>query len=111
MSDCFFVLRSSPFAIHSLVEFVFMKWTQRIVNALRSGGTERPRPGLTPSRLLAILKEADDGSLSAPIQLFEEMEEKDPHLYAVANTRRLALTGLEWQGGRRGARGGRGGRG
>ena len=31
------------------------------------------------------------------MQLFEEMEEKDAHLYAVANTRRLALTGLEWQ--------------
>jgi phage gp29-like protein len=31
------------------------------------------------------------------MQLFEEMEEKDAHLYAVANTRRLALTGLDWQ--------------
>ena len=90
-----------------------MKWTQRIVNALRSEGGGRPKPGrvvlprredsvrdypgvgLTPSRLMAILKEADDGSLAAPMQLFEEMEEKDPHLYSVANTRRLALTGLE----------------
>jgi phage gp29-like protein len=92
-----------------------MKWTERIVNALRSGSQDRPKPGqviyprredtvrdypsagLTPSRLLAILKEADDGSLSAPMQLFEEMEEKDAHLYAVAHTRRLALTGLEWR--------------
>jgi phage gp29-like protein len=92
-----------------------MKWTERIVNALRAGSQDRPKPGqviyprredtvrdypsagLTPSRLLAILKEADDGSLSAPMQLFEEMEEKDAHLYAVAHTRRLALTGLEWQ--------------
>jgi phage gp29-like protein len=56
-----------------------------------------PSAGLTPSRLLAILKDADDGSLSAPMQLFEEMEEKDAHLYSVANTRRLALTGLGWQ--------------
>ena len=30
------------------------------------------------------------------MQLFEEMEEKDAHLYSVANTRRLALTGLDW---------------
>ncbi len=56
-----------------------------------------PGAGLTPSRLAAILREADDGSLSSAMQLFEEMEEKDPHLFAVANTRRLALTGLPWQ--------------
>lgn len=92
-----------------------MNWTQRIVNALRANGNDRPKPGqvivpraedsvrdypsagLTPSRLTAILAEADDGSLSTAMQLFEEMEEKDAHLFAVANTRRLALTGLEWQ--------------
>ncbi len=92
-----------------------MKWVKPIVNAWRSRGAARPKPGqvifprpadsvrdypsagLTPSRLTAILQEADDGSLSAPMQLFEEMEEKDAHLFAVANTRRLALTGLDWQ--------------
>jgi phage gp29-like protein len=46
---------------------------------------------------MAVLKEADDGSMAAPMQLFEEMEEKDPHLFSVASTRRLALTGLDWQ--------------
>jgi len=46
---------------------------------------------------MAILREIDAGALSAGMELFEEMEEKDPHLYAVANTRRLALTGLDWQ--------------
>ena len=56
-----------------------------------------PGAGLTPRRLAAILKEADAGSLSTPMQLFEEMEEKDPHLYAVANSRRLGLTGLPWE--------------
>lgn len=92
-----------------------MKWTQRIVNAFRANANNRPKvgqvvvpraedsvrdypsAGLTPSRLGFILQEADDGSLSTAMQLFEEMEEKDAHLFAVANTRRLALTGLEWQ--------------
>ncbi|HUU84622.1 MAG TPA: DUF935 family protein [Phycisphaerae bacterium] len=93
-----------------------MSWTQRVINAVRGDGARQrpregrivlPRPedvwrdypssGLTPSRLMAILREADSGSLSATMQLYEEMEEKDAHLYAVANTRRLALTGLEWQ--------------
>lgn len=96
-----------------------MRLTQVIVNAIRRGTRDKggPRPrlgqvvlprkedalrdypsaGLTPSRLAAILREADDGSLSSAMQLYEEMEEKDPHLYAIANTRRLALTGLPWR--------------
>ncbi len=92
-----------------------MKWTRRIVNAIRSASTDRPKPGLvvmprkedsvrdypsaglTPSRLAAILREADDGALSTAMELFEQMEEKDAHLYSIANTRRLALTGLDWQ--------------
>ncbi len=92
-----------------------MSLTQRIANAVQNlMRTRRPRPGrlivpreddrfrdypssgLTPSRLMALLREADAGVLDAAMQLFEEMEEKDAHLYAVANTRRLAITGLEW---------------
>ena len=91
-----------------------MKWTQRLIGSLRSSRAARPKlgqvivpraedsirdypsVGLTPSRLAAILREADDGSLATAMQLFEEMEEKDAHLYSVANTRRLALTGLDW---------------
>lgn len=57
---------------------------------------EYPGVGLTPSRLMAILREADDGSLSMAMQLFEEMEEKDAHLFSIANMRRFALTGLDW---------------
>ncbi len=56
-----------------------------------------PADGLTPARLSAILKAADDGALSEPMQLYEQMEEKDAHLFSIANTRRLALTGLEWE--------------
>lgn len=55
-----------------------------------------PSVGLTPSKLAGILREADEGSLESAMHLFEQMEEKDAHLYSVANTRRLALTGLEW---------------
>lgn len=56
-----------------------------------------PATGLTPRKLVAILRDADAGDLQAIMQLFEEMEEKDAHLYAVAATRRLALTGLPWE--------------
>lgn len=89
-----------------------MSLTQRIINAVRgvkppsTGRVFYPRPedawrdypadGLTPSRLATILKRADTGDLDEPMQLFEQMEEKDAHLFSVANTRRLALTGLDW---------------
>ena len=78
-----------------------MIWTRRIVNALRrqvphlrSAGRERPKSGvlttprpedsvrdyssagLTPSRLPAILREADDGSLGTPLERFAELEQK-----------------------------------
>jgi phage gp29-like protein len=90
-----------------------MSWTRTIVNAVRGRGRpaagriilprkedsvrDYPSAGLTPSKLAAILREADDGSLATAMELFEQMEEKDAHLYSIANTRRLALTGLEWQ--------------
>lgn len=56
-----------------------------------------PADGLTPSRLMAILRAADDGAIDQAMALYEQLEEKDAHLYAVAHTRRLALTGLKWQ--------------
>ncbi len=55
-----------------------------------------PADGLTPQRLIAIMREADGGSLSAQMELYEQMEEKDAHLFSVANTRRLAVTSLPW---------------
>ena len=89
----------------------------RIVNALRRNSDEMRRPrlgqvvrtaeldrwrdypadGLTPSQLVTILRAADEGSIDQAMALFEQMEEKDAHLYSVANTRRLAVTGLRWQ--------------
>lgn len=55
-----------------------------------------PTQGLTPQRLVAILRAADGGDVGQALQLFMEMEEKDAHLHAVASKRRLALTGLPW---------------
>lgn len=52
--------------------------------------------GLTPSRLSSILRQADDGDLTAQHRLFADMEERDAHLYAEMNKRKLAVMGLEW---------------
>ncbi len=52
---------------------------------------------LTPSKLKTLLRATDGGDLATTLALFEEMEAKDAHLMGVANTRRGALTGLEWE--------------
>ena len=91
-------------------------WFRRLVHTIRGGsGEESPRPGrliwprkedtwreypadgLTPSRLMQILRAADEGDIEMALQLYEQMEEKDAHLFSVAQTRRLGLTGLEWE--------------
>lgn len=84
-----------------------------IINALRRRPTPRtgiavqplpedswrlyPADGLTPQRLRNILRNADAGDLEEQMALYEQMEEKDAHLFCVAQTRRLAVTGLEWR--------------
>jgi phage gp29-like protein len=56
-----------------------------------------PLAGLTPSKLSNILRSADDGDLEAQYELFENMEERDGHLFSQLQTRKLALAGLEWR--------------
>jgi phage gp29-like protein len=56
-----------------------------------------PSNGLTPQRLATILKEADTGDISRQMELFEEMEEKDLHLFSQLQTRKNAVTGLDFE--------------
>lgn len=65
--------------------------------SLKDRWSSYPSAGLTPGRLSAIFRQADQGDLWAQAELFEEMEEKDAHLAAVLQTRRLAVLGLEYQ--------------
>ena len=65
--------------------------------SIRDRWSGYPSAGLTPSRLSAIFREADWGSLRNQAELFEEMEEKDAHLASVMQTRRLAVLGLDFQ--------------
>lgn len=52
--------------------------------------------GLTPSKLSAILKQADDGDLTAQHRLFSDMEERDAHLLCEIGKRKLAVMDLDW---------------
>lgn len=56
-----------------------------------------PSNGLTPRRLARIFKSADGGDVYEQMELFEEMEEKDTHLFSQLQTRKLAVTGLDWE--------------
>ncbi len=53
--------------------------------------------GMTPTRVRALLQAADAGQPQGLFDLYAEMQQKWPRLASVAATRRLALTGLEWQ--------------
>ena len=56
-----------------------------------------PSDGLTPVKLAQIFKEADAGDPFRQMELFEEMESKDTHLFSQLQTRKLAVTGLDWE--------------
>lgn len=59
--------------------------------------SEYPSNGLTPVRLAEIFQEADAGDVMRQMELFEEMEEKDPHLFSQLQTRKNAVTGLDFE--------------
>lgn len=52
--------------------------------------------GLTPARLSAILRAADDGDLTSQHRLFSDMEECDAHLLCEMGKRKLAVMDLDW---------------
>jgi len=53
--------------------------------------------GLTPERLAAIFKEADAGNVQRQAQLFEQMEEKDGHLFGEVGKRKNAVLDVEFK--------------
>ena len=59
--------------------------------------SEYPSNGLTPKKLAEIFREADAGDVLRQMELFEEMEEKDPHLFSQLQTRKNAVTGLDFE--------------
>lgn len=67
------------------------------VVTMRDKFSTYPSKKLTPERLARIFKEADQGDVYRQMELFEEMEEKDTHLFSVLQTRKSAVQGLEWE--------------
>ncbi|WP_238492462.1 DUF935 domain-containing protein [Desulfotruncus alcoholivorax] len=67
------------------------------VASVRDKFSGYPSKGLTPERLGRIFREADQGDIYRQAELFEEMEEKDTHLYSILQTRKNAVLGLDWE--------------
>lgn len=55
-----------------------------------------PARGITPARLQALLTQAEAGNLVGMLELADDMEERDGHLYAELAKRKGAISVLEW---------------
>lgn len=55
-----------------------------------------PSRGLTPQKLAQILDAAEQGDILAQCDLFDDMEERDAHLFAELSKRRRSVLGLDW---------------
>ncbi len=66
------------------------------VGAIRLEWEKHPARGLTPARLASIMQRAERGDLLDQLDLAEDMEERDAHLYAELGKRRGAITALGW---------------
>jgi phage gp29-like protein len=55
-----------------------------------------PARGLTPARLHSVMLAAEAGDLVGQLELADDMEERDAHLYAELGKRRGAITSLSW---------------
>lgn len=58
---------------------------------------EHPARGITPQKLYSILSAAEQGDLVAQSDLFEDMEERDTHIFAEMGKRKRALLTLDWR--------------
>lgn len=65
------------------------------VTGVRSPISGYPGEGLTPARLTAILKEADQGQPLRFYELAESIEEKDLHYAGVLGTRKKSVTQID----------------
>lgn len=79
--------RKHPRSIKSLVRF------DPTIDDSRRYLTDDP----SPERMAALLRSVDQGDIAALTELSDEMIAKDAHLMGVSETRRGAVTALDWE--------------
>lgn len=65
------------------------------LTGVRNTQSGHPASGITPERLAAILRAAEEGDTNAYLELAEDMEERDLHYLAVLGTRRRSVSQLD----------------
>jgi len=60
------------------------------------GSTGSILTDVTPARIVAIFREADNGLLQRQVELAEDMRERDDHVSSVDQTRRQAVASLDY---------------
>lgn len=58
---------------------------------------DHPARGLTPQKLYGLLTSAEQGDLSSQSDLFDDMEERDSHIFAEMGKRKRALLTIDWR--------------
>jgi len=69
--------------------------TARIAS-LHSRWEDHPSRGLTPAKLAQIAEQAEQGDLEAQNQLFDDIEEKDGHVFSEMQKRRAGPLQFDW---------------
>lgn len=64
--------------------------------ALETEFDEHPAKGLTPARINAIMRAAEEGDLIRQLELADDMEERDGQIFSELGKRKLALLKLDW---------------
>ncbi|WP_457571297.1 DUF935 domain-containing protein [Desulfovulcanus sp.] len=67
------------------------------LGGVRSYATLLPASSYTPTKLARVLKEAAAGDILSQCELFDDLEEKDTHIFAEMGKRRRAVCSLTWQ--------------
>lgn len=83
--------RGQPIETSTLTE----PQSAKLSNLVRHFQTH-PSRGLTPARLSQILEQAEQGDILLQLELYEDMTEKDGHLFAELSKRQRALLTVEW---------------
>ncbi|WP_313036591.1 DUF935 domain-containing protein [Stenotrophomonas acidaminiphila] len=81
-----------PFAVKELAEPQTAQLT-----SLQREFQGHPSRGLTPTRLASILQAAEQGDVVRQYELYEDMEERDAHIFSEMSKRRRAVSGLSWK--------------
>lgn len=83
-----------PFDYHAVQE---IQTDSAKIGSLHQRFDEHPSSGLTPYKLANIMQGAEQHQLTDQAELAADMEEKDGHLFAELQKRKLALTTVDWQ--------------